>query len=383
MKRAFQIISYILVATAACVVTMILCAPSGQELPEYKLAQLETLIQEKFIGETEKKALYDGAAAGMVSAMGDRWSYYMTAEEYTSYQQTMANAYVGIGITIQVNEEGFLTVLKVTPGSGAEEAGILPGDVVVEVEGQTTDALGTSGASALIRGEAGTQVSVTVRRGEQLLPLQVQRRYIKTDVAVGTMLDDGIGLIRIVNFDDRCREETVAAIERLREQGAKALIFDVRYNPGGYKHELVDLLDYLLPEGPLFRSEDYKGKVSVDESDAKFLDMPMAVLINSESYSAAEFFAAALKEYDAAILVGEATVGKGYFQETFVLADGSAANISTGKYCTPKGVSLANVGLTPDVAVEVDKETAQKIYLDTLEPMEDPQILAAIAALRK
>ena len=143
----------------------------------------------------------------------------------------------------------------------------------------------------------------------------------------------------------------------------------------------MELLDYLLPEGPLFRTEDYRGREQVDQSDAAYLDMPMAVLVNLHSYSAAEFFAAALEEYDAAVIVGQKTYGKGYFQNTFELRDGSAVTLSTGKYYTPKGKNLAGVGLTPEVEVPVDDATAAAIAAGTLEPQEDPQLQAAIQAL--
>ena len=162
----------------------------------------------------------------------------------------------------------------------------------------------------------------------------------------------GIGLVRIYNFDDRCADESVAAIEALMEQGADRIIFDVRNNGGGYAHEMVELLDYLLPQGDLFRTVDYAGRENVDTSDKACLDIPMAVLVNSESYSAAEFFAAALRDYDAAVIVGEQTSGKGYFQNTFKLNDGSAVALSTGKYFTPKGISLEGVGITPDVEID-------------------------------
>ena len=196
------------------------------------------------------------------------------------------------------------------------------------------------------------------------------------------MLENNIGLVTIVNFDSRCADETIAAMESLLDQGAQKLIFDVRYNPGGYKDELVKVLDYLCPEGLLFRSEYYNGKIEDDMSDAGCLNVPMAVLVNGSSYSAAEFFAAALRDYDKAVIVGEQTCGKGYFQSTFRLKDGSAVGLSIGKYYTPGGVSLADVGVTPDVTVEVDAETAAKIYSGMLDPMEDPQILAAIDALK-
>ncbi len=385
---ASRIISYILVAILASGITAFFISPPNTEQPqsvqEQKLKELEKLIGDCFIGEGELTAMYDGAAAGMISGLGDRWSYYIPASEYQSYQEQMQNAYVGIGVTISTQEEDLFTVLQVEPSGGAQEAGILPGDVIVAVEGQRISEIGYDAASELIRGEVGTQLSVTVDRNGSELTVTVTRKLIKVQVAKGVMLEDNIGLITIKNFDDRCAEETIAAIEALREQGAKALIFDVRFNPGGYKHELVKLLDYLLPEGKLFQSQNYTGHETVDKSDAKCLEMPMAVLVNGDSYSAAEFFAAALREYNWGFVVGEPTVGKGYFQSTFELCDGSAVSLSIGKYFTPNGVSLAEVGgLVPEVVVEVDMETAAKIYSQLIEPADDPQIQAAVAALKE
>ena len=208
------------------------------------------------------------------------------------------------------------------------------------------------------------------------------RRRIVQAVATGRMVTETIGYIRINNFNSRCADETIALFEQLEKQGAQAMIFDVRFNPGGYKDEMVKVLDFLLPEGVLFRSEDSTGYTWEDTSDADCKTMPMVVLMNGESYSAAEFFAAALKEYDYAVTVGQPTTGKGYFQSTFTLSDGSAVNLSIGKYYTPNGVSLAEVGgLVPDVTVEVDEETMAKIYAKTLPDEEDAQLQAAIAQL--
>ena len=156
----------------------------------------------------------------------------------------------------------------------------------------------------------------------------------------------------------------------------------MRNNPGGYKSELCKILDYLLPEGPLFRSEYYDGSTQVDSSDADCLEIPMAVLVNSESISAAEFFAAALAEYEAATVVGQQTIGKGYFQNAYELSDGSAVGLSIGKYTTPNGVSLTGVGITPDVVVEVDEALFRQIYYGQIAWNEDPQILAAVEVLK-
>jgi len=375
-------LSYVLVAALASCATLFLFVEP--EKPD-KVKELRTLIQNCFIGEVTDTQLNDGAAAGMVAATGDRWSYYIPASEYASHMEQMKNEYVGIGVTISsaLGEKGF-QVLSVDPQGGAYDAGILAGDVISKVAGQSVLDLGADGAKEQIRGDADTSVKLTVLRGEEELELDVVRKRIQVIVAKGEMLPDSIGLVTIENFDDRCASETLAAIQSLVEQGAKALIFDVRFNPGGYKTELVEVLDHLLPEGPIFRSINYDGEETVSESDAQQLELPMAVLVNESSYSAAEFFAAALSEYDKAVIVGEATTGKSYFQNTFQLSDGSAVGLSVGKYCTPKGVSLAEVGgLKPDVEVKVDDETWQKIYANTLKPEEDPQIQAAIAALEQ
>jgi carboxyl-terminal processing protease len=318
-----------------------------------------------------------------VSATGDRWSYYIPAGDYESYREQQENAYVGVGMTIQMTEkrDGFL-ITEVTEGGPAQEAGLMAKDLLISVEEQDVRELETTDVRNLVRGEEGTFVSMTVIRKGEHLNFSVERRQVQTPVATYEMLNENIGLVTIVNFDKRCAQETIAAVDALIEQGAQKLIFDVRYNPGGFADELVKLLDYLLPEGDLFRTVRYDGKEHVDTSDADCLEMPMAVLVNSTSYSAAEFFAAALREYEAAVVVGEQTVGKGYFQITYQLSDGSAVALSSGKYFTPKGISLAETGVTPDVVVIPEEKEAEGIYYGTLQPQEDPQIQAAIRALK-
>ncbi len=381
-SKATKILSYVLTALAASAVTLGAVVFLLQSR-DSKLLQLENLIGDRFIGAVDAEKIENAAADAMVQALGDRWSYYMTAEEFGRYQEQMSNSYVGIGITVQANADGLgIDVIQITKGGGAEAAGMRAGDIIIAVEGNSLEGVSLNDATPLIKGDAGTKVALTVLRDGKELTLSAERITSRTDVATGTMLVGNIGLVRIVNFDSRCAEETIAAIEALVEQGAKKLIFDVRYNPGGYQKELVEVLDHLLPEGMLFRSEYYTGEVREDHSDKDCLELPMAVLVNGDSYSAAEFFAAALRDYDWATVVGTQTCGKGYFQQTFPLSDGSAVALSVGKYFTPAGISLAEVGgLTPDKVVEVDDQTAAAIYAGTLEPMEDPQILAAIAAL--
>ncbi len=372
------------VFVAALTATLTLAMADAQfGLKPTKLEQLEDLIQQKFIGEAEATALEDEAAHAMVAATGDRWSYYIPASEYQAYRERMDNAYVGVGITIQATEDqqGFL-IVEVNEKGPAAEAGIQLHDLLIEVEGQSIREMTAAEVRQLVQGPAGTRVNLTIMRQGEHRILSVERRQIENPVAVGELLEDNVGLITIENFDSRCAQETIAAIEALLEQGAEKLIFDVRHNPGGYADELVKVLDYLLPQGELFRTVDYAGKEHVDMSDEEYLDIPMAVLVNADSYSAAEFFAVALSEYEAAVVVGEQTVGKGYFQTTYQLSDGSAVALSIGEYFTPKGKNLAGIGITPDVEVPVDEETASGIYYGTLAPEEDPQIQAAVTALK-
>ena len=382
-----KVLSYILAASIGAAVAVMLFLQPGNVRTDpgfSKLEELQALIEERFIGEADATAMGDGAAVGMIESLGDRWSYYISAAEYESYMEQMKNAYVGVGITVTLREDGTgADIIQVVKGGPAEAAGLLPGDVIVAVDGVYFDTSDMQDLTLRIKGVEGTTVDITILRDGAENVFTVERRTIEVTVAEGEMLEEGIGLVTIYNFDARCAKESIEAIESLLASGAKSIIFDVRNNPGGYKNEMVELLDYLLPAGILFRSEYYTGETAEDRSDAKHLDIPMMVLVNSESYSAAEFFAAALREYDAAWVVGEQTCGKGYFQQTYDLSDGSAVSLSVGKYYTPKGVSLADVGITPDVEVAVDDETFMNIYYGYLEPAEDPQIQAAAELLRE
>lgn len=360
-----------------------LLAGDDASVVQSKTAEVQTLIAQYYIDEYDEAALAEGAASGMGQTL-DEWSYYLAADEVQAYTENMSNAYVGIGITISVDEEaGGMRVQSVSAGGPAEEAGIRVDDILLEVEGQQTLTLGMDGTRELVRGQEGTEVALTLSREGEVYSVRVERRSIATEVTTGELLQEGIGYLKITNFNEHCAQETVAEIERLQAEGAQALLFDVRFNPGGYADELVELLDYLLPEGEVFRTVDYAGHEEVDRSDANCLELPMAVLVNEESYSAAEFFAAALQDYDWAEIVGSQTYGKGKYQVAFSLSDGSMLNLSIGKYYTPNGKNLSGVGVTPDVTVELDDTQYMQLYYGTLEQEDDPQLQAAIGVLRE
>ena len=347
-----------------------------------KAAEVQEIIETYFIDDYDEDTLADGAASGMVDATGDEWSYYLSTDEVAAYEESMANAYVGVGITITEDAEaGGMRVEEVVSGGPAEEAGIRVGDLLLAVEGEDVLPLGIDGTRDLVRGEEGTRVNMHFSRNGTEYDVSVERRSIETPVVTGELLDENIGYVKIDNFDERSAAETIAFVKDLIGQGAEALLFDVRFNPGGYADELVKVLDYLLPEGDLFRSVDYAGREEVDTSDASCVELPMAVLVNEDSYSAAEFFAAALQEYEWATIVGSQTYGKGNFQTAFYLSDGSMVNLSIGKYYTPGGKSLSETGVTPDVVVDLDDEQYALLYYNALEQADDPQFQAAIDTL--
>ena len=340
------------------------------------------LIKTKFVGEHDIGAATDQAMDALIDGLEDRWSYYMDADAYAAQQESRSNSYVGIGVTVTYPEEGGLMIQSVTEGGPAAAAGLVPGERITAVDGTPLTAENQQEAAAMVRGPEGTQVTLTVEdAGGGVREVTVTRATVEEHPAEGELLPDGTGLVTIRNFNSRCAEESIAAVEDLVDQGAERLVFDVRNNGGGYVSELTELLDYLLPEGPIFRSRTKEGLERVVTSDASCVDLPMAVLVNGNTYSAAELFAAQLQEMDWGVVVGEPTFGKGFSQQTFSLANGGAINLSTARYYTGQGVSLIGAGLTLDQEVALTEEEAAKLAAGTLSPQEDPQLQAALALL--
>ena len=351
----------------------------GDYTAEDKLAEAADIIRENYIGEYEENELTDRAIDAMVASLNDRWSYYMTAEEVAAYEMSSRNSYGGIGIVVQDSEDNVARVLKVYEHSPAGEAGVFPGSLFLAVDGQDVSGMDKDSVVDLVRS--------AIARGQVVLrflcPDGSEREYSLTPGDVYTepvrfqALPSGLGYVRLENFEGRSAESAIAAVESLRARQVPGIIFDVRENPGGQLSELLKLLDYILPEGKLFISRNIDGSEDIDYSQPSCVELPMVVLINEDSYSAAEFFAAALREYDWAELVGAQTSGKGYAQITVPMTDGSAIHISHIAYFTPKGVCLAGVGLTPDLSVELGEEERTLLYYSMLPEEDDPQLAAA------
>lgn len=327
-----------------------------------KYLEAREIISEFYVGEYDETELTDTSIKAAIEALEDNWSYYLTADEHEIYKRNLNNQYEGIGITYERTEpENYMMIEAVTVGSPAHEAGLVAGDIIREIDGQPVADMENIGVRELILSKVGQSVALSVENAEGAeRSVEVECKEYYVDPISYELLEGDIGYIAIANFDTGSGDGAVSAIEDLMEQGADALIFDVRNNGGGLVTELLKLLDYLLPEGELFITVDKDGNESIKSSDEKSLEMPISVLVNAKSYSAAEYFAAILQEYERAEIVGEATTGKGRSQITVELDDGSAIHISSKSYHTPKGVDLSETGgIVPDYTVENSETDSQ------------------------
>ena len=319
-----------------------------------KYLEIKNVIDEKYVGTVNEENVSAAAFDAMVSALGDQWSYYMSPSEYSAYKLYSANQYVGLGVQVDKDAEtGGLKITGVNSGTPADNAGLEAGDIILAVAGTDITGMTVGDARSFISSNLGESVKLKIRdKDGNESELSVNCELIYTSPVTYRMLSGSIGYVQILNFDSGAADAAVKAIETLLGQGALGFVFDVRTNPGGLLSELTALLDYLLPSGNIFISVDKAGNQTPTESDSVCLDMPMAVLVNADTYSAAEFFAAALKDYNWAEIVGERTTGKSRSQQTIELSDGSAVHLSTARYLTPAGIDLTEQGgLIPDQEV--------------------------------
>lgn len=328
-----------------------------------KLKELAEIVETYFVGEYDEAAAIEGALAGYIQGLGDRWSGYYTVDETLAQKAEDTNSYVGVGLTYSGASDNPYTIISVTAGGPAAKAGIQPGDVIVAVDGRLVSDLGENESlNSVVTGEEGTEVSITVTRNLETLTFTMKRAKVFREIIYTDMLEHDIGYVYIDGFELNADVEFKNKVDALIADGAKALVFDVRYNPGGYLTVMRTMLDLLLPSGTVISTVDKSGKTTEYTSDADCLDLPMAVIVNEHSYSAAEFFAAALQEYQKAEVVGVATTGKGYSQQRITLSDGSSVNLSTARYYTPLGKNLAGVGIMPDYPVLVGEDEANSYY---------------------
>ena len=395
MKKSFSIvitITLMLLASAlTCLIMMLLYSPkygvSGNENYEsgQEFTALLEKIEEMYIGEYDSREVSSAAMRAAVDALGDRWSYYLTPEEYAEFSNSINNQFAGIGVVVVIDEEtGGMAILHTYRGSPAEEAGLTAGDIVIAIDGESVAGLDLDRMRDLLSRPLGETVDLSVLKADgTVTAVSVTYDLVFTDPILYEMLEGSIGYISIANFEGSSADGFIAAVGQLLEQGAQALIFDVRGNGGGMVYEMTRMLDFLLPEGEVFVSVDRDGKEDITWSDADMIDVPAVVIVDRFSFSAAEYFAATLKEYGYADIVGEQTTGKSRSQRTIELPGGGALHISTSQYLTKNRVALFDVGgLVPDYPLVLSDEDFADLITGNLDKENDPQLKLAIDVIR-
>lgn len=318
------------------------------------LAGVMNLIQENYYEDTDENALEEAAISGYVDALNDPYSNYKTSAEFEAYQDKEAGVDSQLGMSVTATEDGYMEIQSVTEDSGAEDAGIQVGDVITYVNGQNILELGYEEAvSQLQAAQEGDTITLIVKRDTETLTMDVTAKEVEVITAGGTMLDNNIGYIYITNFRANTVEQFQTAYEDLLNQGAEGFIFDVRNNGGGLCTSVGQILDPLLPEGDIAQEIYRDGSTSVMfSSDAEECELPMVVLVNENTASAAELFSASLRDFQSVQLIGKNTYGKGVMQTTYSLSNGGALTLTVAKYSTTVGECYQGVGLAPDVEVE-------------------------------
>ncbi len=328
-----------------------------------KLKLLQRIIGNEFLFDEDMTKVSDGIYKGMVSGLEDAYSVYYTEDEFNALMEESSGNYCGIGAVVQKDiKTGLVTIVRVFKQSPAEEAGLKAGDILymvddMEITGLDLDIL----VRTYIRGEEGTEVVLTVLRGDdyQKVELHITRRMIETETVEYKMLDNSIGYVTVTEFDQPTYEQFKNAIEELQKEGMKGLVIDLRNNPGGLLNTVVDMLDYMLPDGLLVYTSDKNGNGDKYYSDdGHQVDVPLVVLVNGNSASASEVFTGAIKDFKWGTIIGTKTFGKGIVQDIIPLGDGSGLKITVAHYYTPSGFDLHGKGIEPDIEVELDKDAA-------------------------
>ncbi|EEG72852.1 S41 family peptidase [[Clostridium] hylemonae] len=345
---------------------------------EEKLSQLQGLIDGKYLGDVDEDALQSGIYKGYINGLSDPYSVYYDKEETEQLLETTSGEYSGIGAVLSQNRDtGIITILQVYDDSPAQKAGIQDNDILYKVDGEEVTGIDLTEVVSGIKGEEGTEVKLTVLRGDAKDEVEVTavRGKVEAQTVKYEMKEDQIGYIRVTEFDSVTYDQYKEAIDDLEGQGMKGLIVDLRNNPGGNLSTVCDMLDLMLPEGLIVYTDDKDGNRSEETSDEEHqFKLPMTVLVNGNSASASEIYAGAIQDYSLGEIIGTQTYGKGVVQQIFDLKDGTCVKLTIAEYFTPKGRNINGKGITPDVEVEFEADEA--------DPEADNQLEKALEVIK-
>lgn len=345
-----------------------------------KIRQIEKTLDTYYVEDYDKELAEELMYTGLAAGVGDPYTYYLSADSLAEQMEKNSGHFVGIGVEIYAGDDGYIVVSSVTPGGPAEAAGILAEDKITEVDGESITGKTAADVSALVKGEAGTDVTLTIFREStgEVLEKTVTRQDIQVKTVSWRMMDDNIGYIAITNFRENTYSQFKEALDMLEAEGMEKLVLDLRNNTGGLVKSAHEIGEELLPEGIMVYTMDKDGNREDTLCDDVYNDVPLVVLVNGNSASAAEILAGAIQDTGRGQLIGTTTFGKGLVQRLFTLPDGSGLNVTIQKYYTPNGTSIHGVEITPDYEMELPEEYAQQTNI----PAEaDTQLQKAVEVL--
>lgn len=359
-------------------------ADIDQDAVSMKVEKIKGVLEKYYMGDIDYDKAMEGIYAGMINSLGDPYTVYFSAEQYQEFSLTTNGNYAGVGSTVTTNSDGNVEFVKPFKNGPAYNAGILPGDILCEIDGENALGEEIDSVVAKIRGEAGTSVNIKIYRPKdsEYYNMTVVRDNVEEPTIEYEMLEGDIGYILCTEFDKVTEKQYLDAVDELTVQGMKALIIDLRDNPGGMLTTVTSMLDRILPKGKLLIYMEDKNGVREEyfSQSSKTVDVPIAVLINGNSASASEVFAGCLQDYGVATLIGTKSFGKGIVQSLIPLGDGSAIKVTTSKYFSPLGRNIHGVGFEPDIKVELDKELKTMIEIPK---DQDNQLQTAVNFLKE
>ncbi len=348
-----------------------------------KFNQVRDILKNDFYMSVDENKLIEGATNGLAEALDDPYTVYFNKEQMKTFLEKSEGSYVGIGVTVNVDDKGLLTVIEPYEGSPAKDAGMQQGDKIVKVDDKDVTSFSDENMIiSMIKGKENTKVNITVYRPseDRYVQFDITRRRIKASNIKSEIIDGNIGYIKLVMFDSEIARYFRNDLNSMMKKGIEGLIIDLRDNPGGSYEQVVQIADSLLPEGVIVYTEDREGKKDIKNSNRSSNDLPIVLLINGNSASASEILAGAVKDHGRGKLVGTRTFGKGLVQELKLLKDGSGLKVTISRYFTPSGVCIHGTGIKPDIEVDVLEE--YKNYPVSQIPRDrDIQLKSAIEAM--
>ena len=349
---------------------------------EEKLDRYKSIIDEYYLGDVNEEDLNEGAIKGYIEGLGDPYTEYISKEDMEDYLADTMGNFVGIGIYM-INDptSGKIMVLSPIKGSPAEKAGILPGDLIISIDGTEYSGEESSIAASKIKGEEGTTVKLEILRGTQNMSFEIKRENIIVNPVEGKILENNIGYISFTSFDEKTAEEFKNKFEELQKSNIKSLIIDLRNNGGGLVDQALKIANYIVPKDSVLLCEvDKNNNEKIEKAkEDPIINMPIVVLVNENTASSSEILAGALKDLGKAKIVGTTTYGKGVIQEILTLSDGSGLKITTEKYLTPNKTEINKIGIKPDEEVKLPESVENILEVDE---KDDTQLQKAIEILK-